>query len=81
MKRKILRKFSNMSSTSVQVKTQKIMEDHCDQNCVNFMPTGKTGYSNCITSFLEKIKTGTFYVCVICNRYLYYSSAVKFRKI
>ena len=29
---------------AVQVKKQKIMEDNCDQNCVNFMPTGKPWY-------------------------------------
>lgn len=50
------------------------MEDNCYQNCVNFMPTGKTEYSFSVKSFLEKVKTGAFYICVISNRCLYYSN-------
>ena len=53
------------------------MEDNCYQNCVNFMPTGKTEYSFSVKTFLEKVKTGPFYDCVICNRCHYYSNVVK----
>ena len=67
-----------MTSTSIQVKKQKIMEDNCDQNGVNFMLTGKTEYSYRVTNFLEKVQTGPNYVCVMCNCYLYYSNAIKF---
>ena len=38
------------------------MEDNCYQNCVNFMPTGKTEYSFSVKSFLEKVKTGPFMI-------------------
>ena len=55
-----------------------MMEDNCDKNYINFMPTGKTEYSLCAKSFLEKVGNGPFYVCVICNRCLYYLNVAKF---
>ena len=55
------------------------MEGNCDKNCVVFVPTGKTEYSFCVKSSLEKIKTVPFYVCVIRNRSLYFSNTEMLR--
>ena len=49
----------------------------CDE-VDDFMPTPKFDFSFWIKSFHEKVKTGPFYVFVICNCCLYYSNVVKF---
>ena len=63
---------------SLQVKNQKIVENDNDQNCEKFQTTRKTEYLLCVKKFLEKVKMGSFYVCVICNRCRYFSHALKF---
>ena len=54
------------------------MENDNDQNCENFQTTRQTEYLLCVKKFHEKVKMGPFYVCVICNRCLYFSNVIKF---
>ena len=63
---------------SPQVKKQKIVENNNDQNCEIFQKTRQTEYLLCVKKFHEKVKMGPFYVCVICNRYLYFPNVIKF---
>ena len=63
---------------SPQVKKQRIVESDNDQNCENFQTTRQTAYLLCAKKFHEKVKMGPFYVCVICNRCLYFSNVIKF---
>ena len=63
---------------SLQVKNQKIVENDNDQNREKFQTTRQTEYLLCVKNFLEKVKMGPFYVCVICTRCLYFSHAIKF---
>ena len=44
----------------------------------NFQTTGSTEYLLYVKEFHKKVKMGSFYVCVICNRCLYFSSVIKF---
>ena len=44
----------------------------------NFQTTRQTEYLLCVNKFREKVKMGPFYVCVICNRCLYFSNVIKF---
>ena len=70
--------FPYKDYASPQVKKQKIVENDNDQNCENFQTTRQTEYLLCIKKFHEKVKMGPFYVCVICNRCLYFSNVIKF---
>ena len=70
--------FSYKDYASSQVKKQKIVENDNDQNCENFQTTRQTEYLLCVKKFHEKVKMGPFYVCVICNRCLYFSNVIKF---
>ena len=49
-----------------------------DQNYENFQTTRQTEYLLCVKRFHGKVKMGLFYVCVICNRCLYFSNVIKF---
>ena len=70
--------FPYKDYASPQVKKQKIVENDNDQNCENFQTTRQTEYLLCVKKFHEKVKMGPFYVCVICNRCLYFSNVIKF---
>ena len=70
--------FPAKDYASLQVKKQKIVENDNDQNCENFQTTRQTEYLLCVKKFHEKVKMGPFYVCVICNRCLYFSNVIKF---
>ena len=69
--------FPYKDYASPQVKKQKIVENDHDQNCEKFQ-TRQTGYLLYVKKFDEKVKIGPFYVCVICNRCLYFSNVIKF---
>ena len=65
--------FPYKDYASLQVKKQKIVENDSDQNCENFQTTRQTESLLCIKKFHEKVKMDPLYVCVICNRCLYFS--------
>ena len=44
----------------------------------NFETTRQTEYLLCVKKFHEQVKMGPFYVCIICNRCLYFSNVIKF---
>ena len=51
-----------MSCSSLKNKKQKINEKHL--RSVIFSPSGSTKYSQYIENFKQKVKQGSFYVCV-----------------
>ena len=63
-----------MHCSSIQIKNQKTRRDYL--NPVNVTLTGNTEYTFWIKNFKAKVRQGPFYVCVICNRCLYYTNVL-----
>ena len=65
-----------MPCSSCKNKKQKINEEHLSS--VNFSPSGSTKYSQYIENSKQKVKQGSFYVCVVCDRCHYDRNVIIF---